>query len=745
MKQSWNIYSGDLKRTVANWVALIIIGGLVFLPSLYAWFNIKASWDPYGNTDQIPVGIVNEDQGATVQDRDINAGDELVQTLKKNDSLNWHFDNRKTAMDKVEYGDYFAVIIVPEDFSEKLSTVVGGTPEKSTMEYYVNDKLNAIAPKITDKGAGAIVDKLSSQFIATVNGVIFDMFNELGVEIEDKLPDIKNFEDYVFTMEEELPQIYELIEEGLDEAGSAQGIIHDVQNRIPEAKQASGKGLQTINNTTAMLNKAEEKLDQLAPKIESDLEKAQTTAKDVNDFLSDLNGLDIDYSKQEELKKQIDQRVTEAIAQLDEVEQALDRLGELNDQQNSVGSGEEGDESGETDRQPESTPSQEEIQAILDRAAADVATLKEALQEIQNNTRSLDEFVTKKRDEVDEVLANLQELSAKTENRIGKFLKAYKNDIQPAVKENIRSAKSTLITGRDILQDIQKTIPQVESVLGNADSTLADGEDMLQKVKKEYPYINTKINELADRIREVQGQTDVNEIISLLQNDPEAESSFFEEPVQLNKNELFPIANYGSGMTPFYTVLAIWVGGLLLISLLATDVHDPSLYTVKERYFGKLFTFLTIGALQTIIVTSGDLWLLNVDVVHPAWFILFGLFISIIFISIIYTVVTILGDVGKAAVIIMLVLQIAGAGGTYPVVLLPEFFQVISPFLPFTYAIDLMREALGGIVWDRALRDIAALSLFGSVFIVVGTWLKKPINKHTDKLASKSKESGMFH
>src|SRR5699024_3313328 len=126
----------------------------------------------------------------------------------------------------------------------------------------------------------------------------------------------------------------------------------------------------------------------------------------------------------------------------------------------------------------------------------------------------------------------------------------------------------------------------------------------------EYPYIHDKVDQLADRIRDIQGETDLEEIIDLLLNDPESEESFFEEPVKLNENELFPVPTYGAGMTPFYTVLAFWVGALLLISLLSTDVKDPEAFPARQVYFGKLLTFITIGICQALVVTLGDMYLI---------------------------------------------------------------------------------------------------------------------------------------
>src|SRR5699024_2992692 len=144
-----------------------------------------------------------------------------------------------------------------------------------------------------------------------------------------------------------------------------------------------------------------------------------------------------------------------------------------------------------------------------------------------------------------------------------------------------------------------------------------------------------------------------------------------------------------------------------------------------------------IGFLQAAIVTFGDIFIINVDIANPVLFVIFGLFCSLVFMTIIYTFVSIFGDVGKALVIVMLVLQIAGSGGTYPVVLLPRFFQIVSPFLPFTYAVDLMREAVGGIVWSNVLFDLMMLTIFWIIAIIFGTLLKEPINKQTSKLMKK--------
>lgn len=731
MKNSMHLYLKDLKNISTNWVAAILIGGLMILPSLYAWMNIKASWDPYGQTDQIKVGVVNNDTGSTVRDEEIHVGNELVEQLKDNDSMDWQFVDEETAMDKVKYGDYYAVIVIPDDFSEKLGTVINDQPTKAEVNYYVNEKINAIAPKITDKATTTIVEEISSSFISTVNGVIFDMFNQLGHELQSSLPDIRQFEDYVFTIEEKLPEIKEVLDESLSDAENAEVMIHDALNLIPRVEEASNQGLSTVNETLNFINDAEERLDEIAPRVNEDLNTIQQAIQDTNEFLESVEPSSMDLLDMNEQMNNWNEQINSTVTSIETVEEILQQIQEEQ---------ESGEDSGE-----DSGQSEENNQEQIENALNELAAMKATLQELQKQLNQIDEMIAEHNQELEDMMANLRETAQFTNERLDAFITEYKETIEPRVREEIQHAKSSLESAKSILTKVQNTIPEAQNILNRTATNLAYGKDLLESVLAEYPYINTKINELADEIRQIQGETDLEEIIELLENDPEAKESFFEEPVKLNQNKLFPIENYGTGMTPFYTVLAIWVGGLLLVSLLATDPHHIEPYTERQIYFGRLLTFVTIGMIQTIIVTLGDMYLLGVNVQEPVWFILFGLLSSFVFITIVYTLVSVFGDIGKALAIVFLVLQIAGAGGTYPVVLLPEFFQSIHSFLPFTYAINLMREAVGGIVWTKVQHDAAILSTFGLVALLVGTLFKARLNKYKHQLMKKSRETGLFH
>ncbi|ARF16034.1 YhgE/Pip domain-containing protein [Sporosarcina ureae] len=729
MKASWNIFKLDLKHISKNWVAALLIGGLTFLPSLYAWLNIYATWDPYAHTDRLPVAIVNEDEGATVRDQHIDVGKDLTKTLHDNKEMDWSFTTSQEAMDGVEYGDYFAAIFIPKDFSSKLATVTSGKPEKAEIHYYVNEKLNSIAPKITEKGASVIVDKVSRRFISTVNGVVLDLFNELGIEIEKDLPDIKKFEQYIFDIQKQLPTIHQTLEGIVTDANSAKRIIDKAQQLLPEAKRTTNAGLKTINDTMDQLTTAQNRLEAAAPRIKADLEKIATITNETNDFLKNIQQLSPDFTEWNRAKQAVDERVTTSIEKLNELEQDLLNIKNVAEQLNGE----------------QATAANPTLSKPLDAALLKVGNLKNLLDEMQENARTMDSSVQGEEERLRNSIHDLQKIAENTSIKADSFLTEYTDTIQPYIRKEIAQALKTLTSAKTLLTEVQNSIPEVQQTLRSADKHLTQGTQQVENALNQYPYFYEKVNQLAKRIQDIQGKTDINEIIDLLQNDPMAERSFFEEPIILNETKLFPIQNYGTGMTPFYTVLSIWVGCLLLISLLSTDISREGIFTSRQIYVGRLLTFGLIGCIQTLIVTIGDIVLLGVTVKEPILFILFGLLISIVFMSTVYTFVSVFGDVGKAMAIILLVLQIAGSGGTYPIMLLPSFFQWINPFLPFTYAIDLMREAVGGIVWARAIKDMLFLIIVGIVFIIFGVVFKKKINIATNHLLAKSRETDLFH
>ncbi|WP_336637687.1 YhgE/Pip domain-containing protein [Lysinibacillus fusiformis] len=756
----FQIYTKDIRNIVTNWVVAIIVGGLIFLPSLYAWLNIYASMDPYAHTSNMKIAIVNEDTGTTVRNEAINVGNEVIENLKTNESFTWELENEKQAMEHVKNGDYFAMIVIPNDFSQKLTSILTEQPTKAHIDYYVNEKKNPIAPKITSKGASVLTQQVSSEFVSTVNGTLFSIFNTIGLEMEREIPDFRKFENYVFTIEQHLPDINSFLAQASSQGKDADQLLNRAITQIPQVEQLTTNGLTTIQKGLTLVNEADALFNELSPLIKKDVQTVQNIAQHFTDIMNKLNSIDLDSASitqtKEALKNQLStskENITHSIQTLEalqkliqadtltrnQLQDSLDRI-IASLQQSNAQDNEQIIEQLTAIRdalQNNPTFTDSTLNALkdlqqLNTLHADILTKIEQLQPIDKNIIQQD--ITAIQNIAQNATANLQ-----------KFLVYYNDKLEPQIRSTLSSAKSTLTSASAMLTDVKQFIPQATDKLTQAKNTLGTANNALQKIQSEFPTLSTKITDLANKLRTLENEADISEIVQLLKNDVNAERDFFEEPIKLKEHRLFPIANYGTAMTPFYTVLSIWVGCLLLISLLSVNLHENSPYSIREIYFGRLLTFATFSIIQTLIITIGDTFLVDGSIQAPAYFILFGLLISIVFVTVVYTLVSVFGNVGKALAIVMLVLQIAGSGGTYPVELLPRFFQIINPFLPFTYAIEMMREAVGGIIWSTVWVDLLFLIGFWFVFILFGFFLKKLLSEKIEHFMNKTRGLDIFH
>jgi putative membrane protein len=288
-----------------------------------------------------------------------------------------------------------------------------------------------------------------------------------------------------------------------------------------------------------------------------------------------------------------------------------------------------------------------------------------------------------------------------------------------------------------------KVLPEVRTLLNETNRTLETRTGDIDKLMNKFPEIETKIKALASKMREIDKSYDIEEVIDFLRNDIEQESEFFSEPVLLNKHSLFPIPNYGSAMSPFFTALSLWVGGTILISMLSVGVSQK-VYSPYQIYIGRYLIFFIIGVMQALSVSIGNIILIGVYVADKFEYILFSVLISTVFTLIVYTFVSVLGNVGKGISVVLMVLQISSSGGTFPIQVTPPFFQHINPFLPFTYAVGLLRESVGGITWSVAGKDIFILILFLVITLILGIILKKPLHARTQKMKDKLYGSRIF-
>ncbi|MDB1710132.1 MULTISPECIES: YhgE/Pip domain-containing protein [Enterococcus] len=897
LKNVFYLYKLDWKRIFSNPISAFLIIALMILPSLYAWFNIKALWDPYGNTSELPIAVYSADKGAEFQGKHIDIGDEVIDTLHDNKQLGWRFvDSKEDLVEGVKSGKYYAGIYLPADFSDDLISFTSGTIEKPTIEYYSNQKINAIAPKITEKGASSLQEEISQNFIETASSTLIKVFNEIGYDIDsnlvsinkvksmildtddnlatidgytkeivtlhDKFPEIKEkiakaeeFTDYIpqvdamgekliglndklpalkkeasiiLTLQEKIPEIQNAgkqlkmidddfddiastMTDGIDTAKQGLQVIEQVQAALPQIEQL---GDQAASFATATKDGAQQFKDALPSisssaqvTIESAKQVASTTAKwseklnesinkdqlekDRELILQTIDGLQQNIQQQQSMLDALiafleniegsagNDQIQGVIGQLKAVKNHLANLSQLLD--GAKKAVQEGNVAGLKEYLTNITKAANGIESLL--KGIDVPSITTTINDILTKlieTITTAEDVLKKAQEID-----FDSLLSSTKSVVSNavtILEKYQKEL-PAIKQELHDA-NTMLNGHmdEIVNAINKgadlynnELPVVEEKLGLAvdflqndwptikseiSSTMAMVDEKLPEVEKaldaavdlinnDWPSIKAGIHKAADAIRAGENEVDLGEVIKLLKLDATDEADFFKQPVELKSNEIYPIANNGSASTPFYTALCLWVGALLLSSVATTEYHlekkDKKRFTQRETFVARMLTFLTMAVAQSLIVTLGNMFLLGVDVHNPVYSVFFALLVGLAFMMIVYVLAGLFGNLGKGIAIIILVLSISGGGGNYPIQVSGKFFQFINPLLPFTHAVNLLRESAGGIYWPNAIPQLIILTILFLVFGIVGTYAYPYLVNSTKKLSDISKESHFFH
>lgn len=717
MKHILTIFTRDINNIIKNWVAFVIIAGLIVLPSLYAWFNIKASWDPYGQTSGLAIAVANNDQGALLRDRQIDIGSEIIDSLRENRSIGWVFTDEEEAIRGVNHGDYYASITIPADFSSKIATVLTSNPQNAEIIYRVNEKINAISPKVTAGGASGIIEEVNRNFIKVANGAIFQIMNEIGVELESGLPTIEQLRQLIFKLEGMFPEIKQTIDSALGDIGQTSQIVNKVQEQLPIVVRLAQDSQDFITDLGQFLSRGAETIDAIGPDIKQNLLLLQQTAI----ATEQISGLLQDTNIDSDTLDRANRRLATSIDVTDKMISVFQKL-------NTVIGG---------DKLKSPIQKLQQVKSNFKQQADVVGTIKKNIDKGEKPAQTL--------------IDSLNRLSKEATGILEDILNRFDSEILPLIVQGLNHAKLITDKANVILAEANQKLPGIGETLQNTAAGLSFGERELKAIQDRLPTIETKIKDLADQIRTFEREYKLQDIIDLLKLNAVKESEFFANPVLLKEIKLFPIPNYGSAISPFFSTLSLWVGALLLVSLLTVDVHrDPAQpgsasYRSYEVYFGRYLTFMTLAILQSVLVTLGDIYILGCYVVDKTMFFLFGMLLSAVFMLIVYTLVSVFGNVGKALGIVLLVLQLAGSGGTFPIQMTPPFFQAIYPYLPFTYGISMMREAVGGILWDIIQKDLTMMGVYVVIMLLIGLALKKWINKVSRQLVHKAKKSGLIH
>ena len=719
MKNIFLIFKNDVMKIHKNVIAMIVIMGITVIPTLYAWFNISASWDPYGNTGELKLAVASDDEGYTGEliTVKINMGDQILSSLHKNKQFNWVFTDSKTAQKGVKSGKYYAAIVIPEDFSQKMMSVFSSEAEHPDLTYYENEKENAIAPIITGKGATAVQKQINETFIETIAQTALDAFQIVSSAAQEAGDDsmVDHLIDNLNQMGTDLGSAAGTVQSLSDMTDSAITML----NTTTEFLQESGSG--TKSSVSSLENSDLSSLTSLVSGTSKTISDALTQNASFYTAVSDavdkaLDSYNSDAQAASNALTSVSSRVQTVIDEYTKLSDALTAIANehpeltiLNDAVTSIN---------------------QKIQLAIDRQTAIRDKINAAAEALPAATANASEL----KSELDTLIA--QATSSVTEVKT-----TYENNVKGNLDSLSANLDSTTGSISSMLGDLDKSIQNIAGVTGSASDGLTGLQKTLSNSASLLNEASGKLTSLAATLSS-EDSKDLSAVTNLLSEDPETIASFLSSPVKLDEKKIYPIENYGSAMAPFYSTLAIWVGAVVMAAMLKVTVADSTkkkLFHPKEYqlYIGRILLLIIIGFMQSALICLGDLFFLGIQCKHPVMFVLTGMFTSFVYVNLIYALTVSFGDIGKAIAVVLMVMQVAGSGGTFPIQCAPKFFQVVYPLLPFTHSMNAMRECIAGFYGTTYATELGKLAIFLVPSLLLGLLLRKPIIRMNDAFMEK--------
>ncbi|ROT86774.1 YhgE/Pip domain-containing protein [Bifidobacterium mongoliense] len=694
MQHAFAIVRRDLLRILRIPASWIIVLGLIFIPPLYAWFNIVGFWDPYGNTRNLRVAVANDDRGATATALGaVNLGDQIVAQLKTNHQLGWHAADRATAMDEVRSGRSYAAIVIPPDFSSRVAGVVNGDTKRPMLDYYVNEKLNGIGAKITGTGASTLNRQVNDSFVSTVSHVVSEAVNreagDIGANADSvtsqTIADLK-------TVSGDIAQVRSSITTLNDQLSRSPQRTADARDTLSQVSTMGVGAARDLTSLSSLIGETQTGLNRFTASSSQTLDNgsallSQTGAR-TNLALSGLGA-------------QLTQANGDLRTTLDTARQVNDANKEILATLRALN----GDD----------LPGLNAIIDTLDRQNGRIGDTIGDLQRLNTDTGTTIDSTGKAADAINSTTQRtLSTSDAARHNGLVTTLPRLNNGLSTL------SSSSAALGGT--LSGQQASIRQAQVVLDQLDHATTTTVQALQDTDKGLNQLQTRIDALTVDLGSLSSANALKALFGTNRTlDVPAITAFMLAPTVLDTTVLYPVRSYGSGMAPLFTNLSLWVGAFMLVVMMKLEVDRDNLpeTTMGQRYWGRWMLLAMMAAVQGLVTTVGEL-IIGVQTANAPLFVLTAVIASLVYISITYTLSTTFLHVGKGLCMALIILQIPGASGLYPIEMMPGFFKAMHPFFPFTYAIAALRETIGGFYGNHWGDNIALLLVFAAAFFVLG-------------------------
>lgn len=730
------IFKRDLSRIRGSVVALIVAVGLVIVPTLYAWFNIAGSWDPYGNTGNLKVAVANSDDGymSDLIPVRVNIGDTVVSALRENDQLDWRFVSESDAVEGVRSGEYYAAVVIPENFSSRMMTVFSSEAEHAEIVYYENQKANAIAPRVTDKAASTVRQQIDETFAKTISDVGLATTSSLlefmdGDQIAAYAGNLSGtLAGAITTLRDASGSVDEFA--GLLQ--SSTGLLDSTSDLLASAGTANKDAETLVGDAKTGLSGMHDALDAAVAAINQSLKDS------AGDYDAAAKAIDEAFGA-------ADAHVSLTVTQLrDASADVAKRASDMRDVQDNILA---------VERDVEGSNLPEKLKAelvqkidIVANTVGNVANQQELLaKHLSDAAASLETGAADARAKAQAVKDGI----AEAKGSIGGVKDSYNATLKQQISDLSDAVADVARRGSDMADDLGATVTDLSHAASALSDDLAGAHEVLAGASADLVSAADDLQRLKEGLDTAVTSGDLDRVRELIGSDPAALADALAAPVALDRQAVYHIKNYGSAMAPFYTTLSIWVAGIVLAAMLKANVDEADVKALgnprlHELYLGRYAFFALLAFAQATLVCAGDLLFFGIQCEHPFQFMLVGWLAGFVFSNMIYTLTVSFGDIGKAIAVVLLVMQVAGSGGTFPIEMTADFFQAVYPFLPFTHAINAMHAAMAGAYGMEFWIEIGTLSLYLIPSLALGLVFRRPVIRANRWIIEKLEETKLM-
>ena len=704
MKNVLRVLKRDFLRILKAPASIVVVLALIVLPSLYTWFNVVGFWNPYGNTGNLRVCVVNEDAGSSSDlTGAINLGDMVVEQLHDNDQLGWDFVDYDTAMEAVKSGHAYAAFVLPRDFSADLLTLLSGDFQQPQLEYYVNEKMNPVSPKITDTGANTLDTTINSTFVATVAKTVTDALGEEVGVAQGKIDDAHT--------------------NALAGVDKAQQSISGARDSVQGLRDAADQSQTKVADAASLLSDADEVLGDLSGQMLIVQSLMGSTQTDVSKLTSGLMGaMDSGSIFLSQSAAKVNTAIGGAAGSVTEAQGRVDGAIAQGNAMVSASQAVVAQMEALVAQMDDNDPNKASLEKAIERLKQSNTNASRSLSELSDMSADMGRVAESVSSASDSVNTAVQTTISNADS----YRRTLSSDTFPAINTGVGNLNVAVGNLAAAASAQRVLVDQTISLTGQLSETLATARSALDQTDGVLADLQTSIDTVKTDLVALKTSTAITDFFGDGTTiDAEKVASFMQSPTEVKTEYLFPLNAYGSGMAPLFINMSLWIGVFMLMVIMRIEVDDEGIenLTAAQRYIARYLFFGGMVSLQAIVCCVGCL-AIGVQCESVALFLLTAVLASLTYLAIQLTLSTTLQHIGKGICVILIFVQIPGATGLYPIEMTSPFFQFIYPFFPFTYGINALRETIAGFYGLEWVSLIAHLGIFFAIFLAIGLALR---------------------